>query len=110
MGEAKRRAEELAKAAEKLSRELADKGMLIEAGWLALKAVWLSPDAPAQQVKDLRWAYMAGAQHLFASLMGALDTGEEPTPADLKRMDLIAAELEAFRQEMEASLPTEGKA
>ena len=31
----------------------------------------------------------------------AADPGEEPTDGDMKRMDLIHKELEAFRKEME---------
>ena len=58
----------------------------------------------------MRYAFMAGSQHLFASIMSILDPGDEPTEKDLKRMDLIAAELEVFRKEMEAELPTRGRA
>jgi hypothetical protein len=39
---------------------------------------------------------MAGAQHLFFTIMRTLDPGEEPTEADLKRFDLVAQELQKF--------------
>lgn len=110
MGEAKRRAEAVREATEEVTRQLGDKGMVIEGGWLALKAVWIPEGAPAEQVKDLRWAFMAGAQHLFASITTIMDKGEEVTEADLKRMDLISAELEAFAAEVEGSLPVAGRA
>jgi len=41
----------------KLSRELADQGRLVEAGWLSLQKVWLDqPPYPEGQLRDLRWA------------------------------------------------------
>jgi hypothetical protein len=49
----------------------------------------------------MHYAFMAGAQHLFSSIMTILDPEAEPTERDLKRMDLIDQELEAFRKEME---------
>jgi hypothetical protein len=49
----------------------------------------------------MRMAYMAGAQHLFASMLGMLDPEPEETPSDMRRMDLIQAELEAFAKELE---------
>lgn len=94
---------------EALSRRLADEGKLIEAGWLGLRAVWISPDASAQQVMDTRKAFMAGAQHLFASIMQMMDPDNEPTEADLRRIDLIAAELKTFGDELVVDLATRGR-
>jgi hypothetical protein len=45
---------------------------------------------------ELRMAFFGGAQHLFGSIMGILDPGEEPTEQDMRRMDLISHELETF--------------
>lgn len=80
----------------RLMRRATDDGRLIEAGWLALRLAAVPPDAPQLQVDEMRNAFFAGAQHLFASIMGVLDEGSEPTAADLRRMDLISSELEAF--------------
>jgi hypothetical protein len=88
------------RAGELLDKKLVDEGRLIEAGWAMLRALWLPPDAPEEQVKDLRWAFMAGAQHLFGSIMNVLDPGAEPTRDDFRRMDCIDSELGAFAQEM----------
>lgn len=110
MGEAKRRADAVRQATDEVTRQLGDKGMLIEGGWLALREVWIPKDAPPAQVKDLRWAFMAGAQHLYASIMAIMDPGREPTAADMRRLSLIAQELEAFRAEAESSVPTAGSA
>ena len=86
---------------ERLTKQLADEGRLIEMGWVALRLQCIPDNAPATQLQEMRMAYMAGAQHLFASIMGTLDADEEPTEADMKRMDLIHKELEAFRTELE---------
>jgi hypothetical protein len=93
--------EEIQTLAHKLSKRLSDQGRLIEAGWILLRAMAVPPDAPEVQVNEMRYAFMAGAQHLFGSIMSTLDPGEEPTNADLRRLDLIHNELEAFRKEME---------
>jgi hypothetical protein len=89
------------KLLEALSKRLADEGKLIEAGWVSLRLMVVPPDAPQVQLDEMRMAYMAGAQHLFASIMSILDPGEEPTERDLKRMDLIDKELDEFRKKME---------
>jgi hypothetical protein len=102
MGEAKNRREnpDAHRAAlDKLSRSLADQGRLIEAGWASLRAVWIPADAPAMQIDCMRQAYMAGAQHLFSSIVSILEPGTEATPTDERRLQLIADELDAFYRE-----------
>jgi hypothetical protein len=86
---------------ERLTKRLADEGKLIEAGWVALRLQAVPVDAPSIQLQEMRMAYMAGAQHLFASMTGMLDPGPEETPDDMRRMELINAELDAFRTELE---------
>jgi hypothetical protein len=86
---------------EQLSRRLADEGKLIEAGWVALRIQTIPLDAPAVQLQEMRMAYMAGAQHLFSSIMTILEPGQDETEADLTRMDLIHKELETFSKELE---------
>ena len=81
---------------ERLSRRLADDGRLIEAGWVALRIQAIPHNAPAVQLQEMRMAFMAGAQHLFASMLGILDPGLEETPDDMRRMDLIHQELAAW--------------
>lgn len=114
MGEQKRRAERMTphdRAGQELTRKLVDDGKLIEAGWASLAAMWVPPGAPPQQVADLRKAFMAGAHHTFASLMTMLEPGEDPTTADLSRMDKIQAELDAFGAELARDYyPTNGSA
>lgn len=92
---------EIQTVAQELSKRLSDQGRLIEAGWVMLRAMAVPPDMPQMQVNEMRYAFMAGAQHLFASIMTILDPGEEPTYADLARLEKIHIELDKFRQEME---------
>jgi hypothetical protein len=86
-----------------LSRRLADEGKLIEAGWAALRVGMPQTYAPSD-LTVMRMVYMSGAQHLFASIMSILEDGADETPADLRRMDLIAQELEVFRKELELAV------
>jgi hypothetical protein len=86
---------------EQLTKRLVDEGKLIEAGWVSLRIHTLPLDAPPVQLENMRNAFMAGAQHLFASIMTVLDPGAEPTEADLSRMDVIHRELETFGKELE---------
>lgn len=79
-----------------LERQLVDKGKLIEAGWVGLKIAAIPKDAPPIQLEEMRNAFFAGAQHLFASIMDFLEPGEEPTETDLRRMDNIEKELNEF--------------
>jgi len=80
-------------------KELVDQGLLIEAGWQSLKLISVADNAPQIQIDEMRNAFFAGAQHLFASLMGILDPEAEVTDNDMKRMDSIAGELQNFYNE-----------
>lgn len=95
--------------ANEIARKLADEGKLIEAGWAAFRHLFAPKGASHVQIDAMRLAYMAGAQHLFGSLMNILDAGEEPTDADMRKMELIAAEMSAFHAQMAAKhYPTKG--
>lgn len=96
---------------ERLSRELTDKGKLIEAGWVGLRLAAIPLDAPPVQLEEMRNAFFAGAQHLFSSIMTILEPEAEPTDKDLARMDQIHAELEGFIQAFELKhFPAKGRA
>jgi hypothetical protein len=79
-----------------LSRKLTDDGKLIEAGWVSFRHLVVHPDAPPDQLREMRIAFLAGAQHLFASINSIMDEDAEPTDADLQRMQSISDELDAF--------------
>jgi len=65
-------------------------------------------DAPAIQFIEMQTAFMAGAEHVWTSVMNILDPGDEPTADDLRRMDLIQLELDEWRKMMRARM-NEGK-
>lgn len=92
--------EQMSRVIDKILAEWADKGKIVEGGWWAYVATSGLETAPELQRTEMRKAYMLGAQHLFASIMGILDPGAEPTEKDLKRMDLIHRELETFRRSL----------
>lgn len=97
-------------AIEQATRGLIDKGLLIEAGFVSLRLSVMAPGASDTQVKEMRMAFFAGAQHLFASLMSALDPGVEPTEQDLKSMEAIDRELRGFIDEFQLRhLPAQGR-
>jgi hypothetical protein len=95
---------------DEFAKRLTDQGKLIEAGWIGLRIASVSPDAPQVQIDEMRNAFMAGAQHLFSSIMSILDPGSEPTDADLRRISLIDDELRQFYEECMLRLKTKGSA
>lgn len=116
MGEAKRRAERMLPADEAgldLTHKLVSDGKLIEGGFaayvLASKLDVTDPRLPA-----LHDAFWAGAEHLWSSIMATLDPEREPTDADMRRMELIQTEVDAWRARKMAalaqSMPTKGSA
>lgn len=94
-----------------LTKDMVSKGKLIEAGFTAMRLTAMHPDAPPEQVSEMRLAFFAGAQHLFGSIMGILDEGRDPTDADMLRMEQISNELEAFILDYaKRTMPTKGSA
>lgn len=77
------------------TKRLVDQGKLIEAGWEGLKKM-AYPNVNAEQLDPLRFAFFAGAQHLFACIMNVMDPDAEPTEADMQRMNNIHHELSKF--------------
>lgn len=88
--------------ATEVSKELSDRGKIVEAGWAAFRHLAIPKDAPPIQISEMQLAFMAGADHLFSSMMNILDPGEEPTETDLRRVDLIAKELDEWRKKIVA--------
>lgn len=99
---------EQTKLAEELTKRFVDDGKLIEAGFAAMRITMIPKDAPEIQVREMRMAFLAGAQHLFGSIMSILEPGADPTETDLRRMDLINVELEAFTREMKLRAAPKG--
>lgn len=98
-------------ALEKLSRTLIDEGKLIEAGWVTMRRACLPPDTGETQLREMRNAFFAGAQHLYGSIMTMLEPDAEPTENDLRRMGMIDDELSRFINDFVVrNIPTEGSA
>lgn len=115
MGEAKRksRRELLDDASTFIGKTLADEGKLIEAGFFVFASSVISRADPEAEVKitELRLAFMAGAEHLFSSIMFIMDAGDEPTEANLRRMDLIQQEIDQWRGRISEHVqPAKGRA
>jgi hypothetical protein len=87
--------EQLRELVDRVTKECADKGNLIEGGWQAFRILQLA-GARDEQIREMRKAYFLGAQHLYASIMSFMDDGSEPTDGDLSRMAKIDKELAAF--------------
>ena len=85
---------------EAICRALVDRGNLIEAGFQMLRYSSIDASAPQIQVDEMRMAFFAGAQHLYASILSILEPGQEATAKDLERMTVIATELDKFVQEL----------
>lgn len=66
----------------------------IETAWLTYRHLVIPADAASIQIKESRRAFYAGAESFLTAMMSMLDpNGEEPTAADLLKMDEIANEL-----------------
>lgn len=88
---------------DRITKQFADEGRILEGGWQAFLAVSMPANANELQKSEMRKAYFLGAQHLFASIMNMLDPGTEPTERDLKRMDLILKELQQFVEQLKST-------
>lgn len=80
-----------------VEQEMLKKGKIIEAGWVGYQLLLGRPITPHYTLDDRRRQdFFAGAQHMYTSFMRIFDEGEEPTRADLKRMEQLHNELEIF--------------
>lgn len=98
-------------ALDSLSRELAEQGRFIEAGFCL--RILSTAALPPEQMEEIRNAFFAGAHHLFVTLVAifTLAPGVSPTADDYARMEQIEAELDAFIAEFATRhLPTKGTA
>lgn len=84
---------------EKLTKSLADQGLLVTAGWTACAHLLTNESTPAKTEEKLRQAYFAGAQHIFACMTTMVDDGDEITDADMHRMQLLQIEMQAWAEQ-----------
>lgn len=71
-------------------------GDRLGAQWRDYRTKIIPLDAPDIQARESRRAFYAGAQAMLAEIMKGLSPGLEPTDADLRKMDDLAAELKRF--------------
>lgn len=69
---------------------------LIADAWRDYEVQIVPLNAPEVQRIESRRAFYAGAISMWGGMMAMLEPGEEPTDADLKRMDEIKAEIDAY--------------
>jgi hypothetical protein len=87
----------MADLADRIAKEWADKGKLVEGGWMAYVATLgreKSIDAETRKV------FFLGAEHLYSCIMAVMDAGEGVTDTDMRRMALIHEELETFKRSL----------
>jgi len=88
-----------------LTKRFTDEGRLIEAGWQAMRVLVIPSTASSMQLSEMRKAFFAGAQHLFASLAGVVGEGDDELSADdMRRVELIGDELDKFVEELRAEV------
>ena len=69
---------------------------VIATAWQSYLASVIPPDASDVQKLESRLAFYAGAAALWKGLMTVLESGAEPTEADLALMESIQTELTDF--------------
>lgn len=99
--------EAINKISQAMIKLAANQGKVLELGWFACANVF---QPKPEYVNEMRLVYYAGAQHLFASMLQFMDPDMEPTAADMKRMDMMYAELKAVEPELELrGIATKGR-
>lgn len=90
-------------AAVKVTKTLVDKGKLVEAGFALFRIYVIDKGASDLQVAEMQMAFMAGAEHVFTSILAIMGGGPEssdddPTEKDMARMGMISDELAGWRE------------
>jgi hypothetical protein len=84
-------------------------GRLIEAGWIGMRAS-MHPDAPAEQIYEMRLAFFAGAHHLFFNIVAAARRDDDNN-RETVTLGMIDRELHEFADEYRLyNAPTAGNA
>lgn len=88
---------EVKEVMDRVIKKLIDDGQLIEAGFQSLLAVaYKGITIPPEIQEQMREVFFGGAQHLHGAVFQVMDEGTEPTENDMRRLDNIHKELEAF--------------
>jgi hypothetical protein len=89
---------------EKVAQHYADRGELVNLGWVAFWTLARGSQFPGIE-RAVHLAYMAGAEHLFQSILSILEPGSEATETDCARMEKIQSEIDRYRTELESAFP-----
>lgn len=87
--------------AQTIARRLADEGKLIEAGWQLYRLMAIPDVRVISELDRYKDVWDAASQHLFSCIFDIMESGEEETPNDMRRMDNIQAEVDAINRRME---------
>jgi len=88
-------------AIDKLLRAQSDEANMIETLWIMFAASVEIPTGGVQWVESRR-CFFAGAATVFEAVLRIMEPGDEPTDADLRRMNRLAEELTRFQTDMKA--------
>ena len=80
----------------------------IEQAWNLTAQHRLPPDMPSQVRTLLRDMFFMGAGAFFDVLMHWMDSGEEPTDSDMRRMSRLYSELQDFMSKSQAEAMKRG--
>lgn len=101
----KSRDEMIHEAGTALTKKLLDDGRLLEAGWHIFRGTMLPAGLAPQSLDRIRLAYLAGAEHVFSSMLSGMDEGDAETDAEIKRMENLSIEIAKAREELNAAAP-----
>jgi len=76
----------------------------IKRGWESYLKYVMPDGASSVQTKETRQAFYSGAAVLFWTLMIALDEDHEPTDDDMRKMEDLQNEIDAFGQQLDFDL------
>lgn len=99
--------EDLDELLKNLSQKYADRGQIIEAGWRGFVALFRRPTAPENSGAEevMRFAFYAGAHHLFTSMLAMFPpTGGDVTDDDKRRFDALQEEVSDFAEIMKEAM------
>lgn len=74
----------------------------VEAGWNVMRDLLIEPDTTHSQLQQCKFAFFAGAQHLYAMVMSTLSPGGYITDGDLRRMTNLHTELDTWAKAVQA--------
>lgn len=75
----------------------------VERLWLQYREAVIPPDAPSVQLTECRRAFYAGAHAFFTETLVLIDPSAGPTDEDVRKLGLMQAELNRFKDSVNAT-------